>query len=106
MLTVIGWVLWIAPLGVFALATTLGGSSGIAVLGALGHYVVSVVAIGTAVLIFAYVVAIVAAQPHMFVLFCNQAVNCSSAATTRASTSTSFARLQPASTTRANDSTP
>lgn len=65
MLTVIGWVLWIAPLGVFALATTLGGSSGIAVLGALGHYVVSVVAIGTAVLLFAYVVAIVAARQNV-----------------------------------------
>ncbi|WP_240782104.1 dicarboxylate/amino acid:cation symporter [Qipengyuania sediminis] len=65
MLTVIGWVLWIAPLGVFALTLTLAGSSGAAVLGALGHYVLIVVAIGTAVLLFAYGLAIVAARQNV-----------------------------------------
>lgn len=65
MLIVIGWVLWIAPLGVFALALTVAGNSGSAVIGALGHYVVSVVAIGAAVLLFAYVLAVVAARQNL-----------------------------------------
>lgn len=65
MLTVIGWVLRVAPIGVFALALTVAGGSGAAVLGALAHYIVSVVAIGTAVLLFAYLVAVVAARQNL-----------------------------------------
>ena len=62
MLTVIGWVLWIAPLGVFALSLTVAGASGAAALGALLHYILSVSAIGVAVLIAAYGVAVLIAR--------------------------------------------
>ena len=62
MLVMIGWVLWIAPLGVFALSLTVAGASGTAALGALAHYIVSVTAIGVAVLILAYGVAVVVAR--------------------------------------------
>ncbi len=62
MLVMIGWVLWIAPVGVFALSLTVAGASGTAALGALAHYIVSVTAIGVAVLIAAYGVAVVVAR--------------------------------------------
>lgn len=62
MLVVIGWVLWIAPLGVFALSLSVAGASGSAVIGALGHYILTVTAIGAAVLIVAYVLAAVVAR--------------------------------------------
>jgi len=62
MLVMIGWVLWIAPLGVFALSLTVAGASGTAALGALLHYILSVTAIGGAVLIAAYGVAVLIAR--------------------------------------------
>ena len=68
MLVVIGWVLWVAPLGVFALSLTVAGASGTAALGALAHYILVVAAIGGVVLIAAYVVAMVAARQR-FVRF-------------------------------------
>ena len=40
MLVMIGWVLWIAPVGVLALAFAVGAGAGIAALGAIAHYVV------------------------------------------------------------------
>ena len=46
LLVVIGWVLWIAPLGVFALAFTVGASAGGAAFAALAHYIVLISAIG------------------------------------------------------------
>lgn len=46
MLVVIGWVLWLAPLGVGALALTVGAVGGTAAFGALLHYVLVVTAIG------------------------------------------------------------
>ena len=46
MLVVIGWVLWLAPLGVFALALVVGARAGLGAAGALGHYVVIVSAVG------------------------------------------------------------
>jgi proton glutamate symport protein len=39
MLIVIGWVLWIAPIGVFALAFVVGARAGGSAFGALVHYV-------------------------------------------------------------------
>ncbi|WP_309660614.1 cation:dicarboxylate symporter family transporter [Sphingomonas sp.] len=45
-LVVNGWVLWIAPLGVFALAFTVGASAGGAAFAALAHYIVLISAIG------------------------------------------------------------
>lgn len=66
MLVIIGWVLWLSPLGVFALSLTVAGQSGVAALGALAHYILSVASMGSVVLLFAYVVAVVAArQPLM-----------------------------------------
>lgn len=62
MLVMIGWVLWIAPLGVFALSLTVAGASGSAALGALLHYIVIVTLIGVAVLIAAYGVAALIAR--------------------------------------------
>ncbi|MFA9200794.1 MAG: dicarboxylate/amino acid:cation symporter, partial [Cypionkella sp.] len=62
MLTIIGWVLRLAPLGVFALSLTVAGASGAGVIGALGHYILSVTAVGGAVLLFAYVVAVFLAR--------------------------------------------
>lgn len=64
MLVIIGWVLWLSPLGVFALSLTVAGQSGVAALGALAHYILTVASMGSVVLLFAYVVAVfVARQP-------------------------------------------
>ena len=64
MLVIIGWVLWLAPLGVFALSLLVAGQSGAAVLGALAHYILTVAAIGGVVLLAAYGVAVfLARQP-------------------------------------------
>ncbi|MEA3031863.1 MAG: hypothetical protein QOG13_3188 [Sphingomonadales bacterium] len=46
MLVVIGWVLWIGPIGVFALAYVVGARAGTTAFGALLHYVLIVTAVG------------------------------------------------------------
>jgi proton glutamate symport protein len=58
MVIVIGWILWLAPLGVFALGVTLGISSGLASFASLLHYVAVVTTIGFIVMVSAYVIAI------------------------------------------------
>ena len=58
MLVIIGWVLWIAPLGVFALAFTVGASAGSAAFAGLGHYILLISAIGVLVTLAAYPLAI------------------------------------------------
>lgn len=55
MLTIIGWVLWIAPVGVFALAVTVGIASGGGAFAALAHYILLVVGLGLVVMIAGYV---------------------------------------------------
>lgn len=66
MLVVIGWVLALAPIGVFALAFTLAIKAGAAAFGGLVHYVVTVSSIGVIVLIAAYLFAwLVARVPLM-----------------------------------------
>jgi Na+/H+-dicarboxylate symporter len=62
MLVIIGWVLWLAPLGVFALSLKVAGESGAAALGALAHYIVTVAAMGGVVLLLAYGVAVIGAK--------------------------------------------
>jgi Na+/H+-dicarboxylate symporter len=57
LLMVIGWVLWIAPLGVFALAFTVGASAGGAAFAGLAHYIVLVSAIGVLVTLAGYPIA-------------------------------------------------
>ena len=62
MMVVIGWVLAIAPIGVFGLAITLAASSGTDAIGALAHYILVVSAAGTVVMIAGYVLAVVLAR--------------------------------------------
>lgn len=62
MLIVIGWVLRLAPIGVFGLAYGVAANTGLAALGALAHYVVLVSATGGVVLIAAYGLALAGAR--------------------------------------------
>jgi len=57
MLRIIGWVLWAAPVGVFALALGVGAASGGAAFATLAHYILIVVAVGTVVFLGAYLIA-------------------------------------------------
>jgi len=58
MLVVIDWVLWVGPIGVFALALVVGAKAGTGAFGALIHYILTVAGVGLAVTIFAYPVAV------------------------------------------------
>lgn len=49
MLVMIGWILWIGPVGVIALAYVVGARAGGAAFGALLHYVVIVSAVGVVI---------------------------------------------------------
>ena len=57
MLIVINWVLWIAPIGVFALAYVVGARAGGSAFGALIHYVLIVSAVGIVIWLAAWPVA-------------------------------------------------
>ncbi len=57
MLIVINWVLWLGPIGVFALGYVVGARAGTAAFGALIHYVLTLMAVGMAVWILAYPLA-------------------------------------------------
>lgn len=57
MLLIIGWVLWAAPIGVFALALGVGAASGGAAFATLGHYILIVVAAGTVIFLAGYLLA-------------------------------------------------
>ena len=46
MIVVIGWVLWLGPIGVFALAFVVGAKAGTEAFGALLHYVLIVASVG------------------------------------------------------------
>lgn len=69
MLTIIGWVLWAAPVGVFALAVGVAAKAGGGAFATLAHYIVIVSAVGGIVLLAAYVLAIVGGRiaPLIFV---------------------------------------
>lgn len=58
MIIVIGWVLALAPIGVFALGTMLGITAGVTSFANLAHYVLIVTAIGFIIMLAAYPVAI------------------------------------------------
>ncbi|RZJ95271.1 MAG: cation:dicarboxylase symporter family transporter, partial [Novosphingobium sp.] len=62
MMVVIGWVLKLAPLGVFALGFAVAAQSGSAVIAALAHYIGLVSAIGAVVLAAGYVLAVAGAR--------------------------------------------
>ena len=58
MLVVISWVLWVAPLGVGALALVVGARAGSGAFGALVHYILTIVAVGGVVSLSAYPLAV------------------------------------------------
>jgi Na+/H+-dicarboxylate symporter len=62
MMVMIGWVLQMAPIGVFALAMSLAIKTGTAAVGALAHYVALVAGMGGLVLLAAPVIAVVVAR--------------------------------------------
>ena len=62
MVVVIGWVLVLAPLGVFCLAFGLGMETGAAAFGALAHYIAIVSTLGILVLLSAYPLAAIGAR--------------------------------------------
>ncbi|MCB2013717.1 MAG: dicarboxylate/amino acid:cation symporter [Sphingobium sp.] len=57
MILIVGWVLWLAPVGVFALAFSLGHDTGADALGGLAHYVLVLVATGGAIALLAILLA-------------------------------------------------
>jgi proton glutamate symport protein len=62
MLTIIGWVLWLAPAGVFALALTVGLASGGGAFAALAHYILLVAGLGLVVMLAGYGLAAIGAR--------------------------------------------
>jgi len=62
MLVVINWILWIGPIGVFALAYVVGARAGGTAFGALIHYVIIVTATGTVIWLAAWPVALIGAR--------------------------------------------
>ena len=62
MLVVVGWVLWAAPAGVFALAYVVGAKTGLAAAGALAHYVLIISGICVLMTLLAYPVAMIAGR--------------------------------------------
>jgi Na+/H+-dicarboxylate symporter len=62
MMVVIGWVLKLAPLGVFALALEVAAKSGTAMVAALGHYIALVAAAGIVVMLGGYLLAAIGAR--------------------------------------------
>ena len=62
MMVIVGWVLMLAPLGVFGLAVALGAKTGADAIGALAHYIVVVSAAGLVVLLGGYVLAVTVAK--------------------------------------------
>ena len=65
MLIIIGWILWLAPAGVFALAIGVAARAGAGAFLALGHYIVIVASMGMAVLIAAYPLALLAGRKRL-----------------------------------------
>ena len=59
MLIVIGWLLWIAPAGVLALAYVVGARAGLGAVGALIHYILIVSAAGAVVWALCYPLAVI-----------------------------------------------
>jgi Na+/H+-dicarboxylate symporter len=56
-LVIIGWILWLAPVGVLALAFGLGSAAGGAAFAALVHYILLVSAVGVVITVTAYPLA-------------------------------------------------
>lgn len=69
MVMIVGWVLTLAPIGVFALAYGLGVTAGSAAFGALAHYVIILVATGSVIWVLSFVIAFVGAGKNPFIFF-------------------------------------
>jgi proton glutamate symport protein len=69
MVMIVGWVLKLAPIGVFALAYGLGVTAGSAAFGALAHYVLVLVATGAVIWLLSFVVAWVGAGKNPLLFF-------------------------------------
>jgi len=54
MLVVVDWILWIGPIGVFALAFLVGAKAGAGAVGALIHYIIIVSSVGAVIWLLAY----------------------------------------------------
>ncbi len=65
MLVVINWVLWLAPIGVLALAFTVGAKTGTAAFGALVHYILVVSAVGVVIWAAGYVLAMIGGRVRL-----------------------------------------
>jgi Na+/H+-dicarboxylate symporter len=63
MLVLVQWVLWAAPVGVFALAVIVGAKAGFGAAGALVHYIVLLSGTCIAVALLAYLIALAAGVP-------------------------------------------
>ena len=59
MVTIVRWVLWAAPVGVFALALGVGLRAGIGAAGEIGHYVAAISLGNVVMTLIAYVLAVV-----------------------------------------------
>lgn len=59
MMVVIGWVLAVAPIGVFGLAFSVAAGSGTAAIGALAHYVAIVASVGGVIFLGGYLLGII-----------------------------------------------
>ena len=59
MLVLVGWIFVVAPLGVFALATSVGIKAGLGAFGLLGHYIVVLVAVQVGLIILVYPLAVI-----------------------------------------------
>lgn len=57
MLVMVQWIIWIAPIGVFALAFLVGARAGTTAFGALVHYIVTVSALGVVMGLLGYPLA-------------------------------------------------
>ncbi len=57
-LVVVGWILWTAPAGVFALSFAVAAQTGSAAIGALAHYVLIVTLTGSVMFLSAYPIAV------------------------------------------------
>lgn len=62
MMVVVGWVLMLAPIGVFGLAVTLAAATGADSIAALAHYILIVVAAGTVVLLGCFAFGVIAGR--------------------------------------------
>lgn len=58
-LVIIGWILWLAPVGVLALAFGLGAAAGGAAFAALVHYILLVSGVGLVITLAAYPLAVI-----------------------------------------------